>query len=325
MIKDKARGGRKLGGGTSLSLVIALIITAIVFTIISPNHVFLTMKNFSNILVNSSITAIMAAGSMVAMLLGSMDISQYAVATLASVTAAMMMEKGTPFVLALLALLAISAVCGLINGLLFAKFKVPGVVTTMGTMQIFRGIAYIISGAKTVMIENEAYRVVGRTYIFGVIPVSILLLVLVILITFYVLNYTSFGRKVYAVGGNKQASYLSGISADKIGFGAMMYSAICAGVGGFLLSSQTSAAIPSSGTGKEMSILSGIILGGISMSGGKGKVSGTVLGLLVIATIKNGLTLCNVDAFVQMIVEGSILIVAVLIDLLRNGSYKRQS
>ena len=325
MIKDKARGGRKLGGGTSLSLVIALVITAIVFTIISPNHVFLTMKNFSNILVNSSITAIMAAGAMVAMLLGSMDISQYAVATLASVTAAMMMERGTPFVLALLALLAISALCGLINGLLFAKFKVPGVVTTMGTMQIFRGIAYIISGAKTVMIENEAYRVVGRTYIFGIIPVSILLLVLVILITFYVLNYTSFGRKVYAVGGNKQASYLSGISADKIGFGAMMYSAICAGVGGFLLSSQTSAAIPSSGTGKEMSILSGIILGGISMSGGKGKVSGTVLGLLVIATIKNGLTLCNVDAFVQMIVEGSILIVAVLIDLLRNGSYKRQS
>ena len=325
MANEKAKKGVRLSGGTSLSLVISLVFIVIVFTIISPNHVFLTIKNFSNILVNSSITSIMAAGSMVAMLLGSMDISQYAVATLASVTAAIMLQNGSSFVVALLALIFVSAICGLVNGLLFAKFKVQGVVTTMGTMQIFRGIAYIISGAKTVMIENEAYSVVGRTYIFRMIPVAILLMIAVNLITYYVLNYSSFGRKVYAVGGNKQASYLSGISAEKIGFGAMMYSSICAGIGGFLLSSQTSAAIPSSGAGNEMSILSGIILGGISLAGGKGRVSGTILGVLVISTIKNGLTLCNVNAFVQMIVEGSILVIAVLLDLFRNGAYKRQS
>ena len=316
-------GGMIKNGGTSFSLFLALLIAGIVFAIISPNHVFLKPRNFSNLLVNSSITSIMAAGCTVAMLLGGMDIAQYAVATLSSVTAAILMQNGTPVALAIILMILISAAAGAINGAFVAFLKIPAVVTTMGTMQIFRGIAYIISNAKTVMIGEPAYLVVGRSYIFDVIPVSIILMFVVYLITFYMLKYTSFGRKVFAVGGNKQASYLSGISAPRIQFGAMMYSAICAGIAGFLLSSQTGAAIPSSGAGSEMSILSGVILGGISLSGGKGKISGTVLGVLVIATIKNGLTLCNVNAFIQMIVEGSILIAAVFLDLARNGSYKK--
>lgn len=309
--------------GTSFSLFIALIIACVVYTIVSPKHVFLTMRNFSNILVNSSITSIMAAGCTVAMLLGGMDISQYAIATLASVIAAVCIQNGISVGIAIILMLLVAAIAGAINSVFVALLKIPAVITTMGTMQIFRGVAYIISNAKTTMITDTNFLIVGRSYIFNVIPVSIVLMVVVYLVTFYILKYTSFGRKVFAVGGNKQASYLSGISASRIQFGAMMYSAICAGIGGFLLSSQTGAAIPSSGAGSEMSILAGVILGGISLSGGKGKISGTILGVLVIATIKNGLTLCNVNSFIQMIVEGSILIAAVVLDLLRNGAYRR--
>lgn len=310
-------------GSTSVSLAIALLIAVVVFTIVSPNHVFMSPRNFSNILVNCSITAIMAAGSTVAMLLGGMDISQYAVATLGSCTAAILIEKGASFSVTLLIMILVCVICGTVNGFLVSTLKIPAVVTTMGTMQIFRGIAYIVTDAKTIMILNPRYLVVGRSYILGIIPVSILLMAFVYIFTFYVLKYTSFGRKVFAVGGNKQASYLSGISAVKIQFGAMMYSAVCAGIGGFLLSSQTGAAIPSSGSGSEMSVLTGVILGGISLSGGKGKISGTILGVLVVAVVKNGLTLCNVDAFIQMIVEGSILVIAVFLDLARNGAYKK--
>ena len=325
--------GREKGGirqfinnsGTSFSLLIALIIACAVYTIVSPKHVFFTMRNFSNILVNSSITSIMAAGCTVAMLLGGMDISQYAIATLASVVAALCIQSGMPVWLAVVLMLLVAAAAGAVNSVFVALLKIPAVITTMGTMQIFRGVAYIISNAKTIMINAPGYLVVGRSYIFNVIPVSILLMLVGYAITFYVLKYTSFGRKVFAVGGNPAASYLSGISAPRIQFGAMMYSAVCAGIGGFLLSSQTGAAIPSSGAGSEMSILAGVILGGISLSGGKGKISGTVLGVLVIATIKNGLTLCNVNSFIQMIVEGSILIAAVVLDLLRNGAYRRAS
>lgn len=312
-------------GGTSFSLLIALLIACVIYTIVSPKHVFLTPRNFSNILVNSSITSIMAAGCTVAMLLGGMDISQYAVATLSSVVAALCFASGMPVAVSIIVMLLVASAAGAINGLFVAVLKIPAVITTMGTMQIFRGIAYIISLAKTIMITDPGYLLVGRSYIFDVIPVSILLMLFVYLITFYVLKYTSFGRKVFAVGGNKQASYLSGISSSRVQFGAMMYSSICAGLGGFLLSSQTGAAIPSSGAGSEMSILAGVILGGISLGGGKGKISGTVLGVLVIATIKNGLTLCNVNSFIQMIVEGSILIAAVFLDLLRNGAYRKAS
>ena len=321
----KASGLRQFinNSGTSFSLLIALLIACVVYTIVSPKHVFFTARNFSNILVNSSITSIMAAGCTVAMLLGGMDISQYSIATLASVVAALSIQSGMNVGLAIVLMLLVSAAAGAVNSVFVALLKIPAVITTMGTMQIFRGIAYIISNAKTIMINTPSYLVVVRSYIFNVIPVSVLLMLVVYLVTFYMLKYTSFGRKVFAVGGNKQASYLSGISAARVQFGAMMYSAVCAGIGGFLLSSQTGAAIPSSGAGSEMSILAGVILGGISLSGGKGKISGTVLGVLVIATIKNGLTLCNVNSFIQMIVEGSILIAAVVLDMLRNGAYRR--
>lgn len=310
---------------TSMSLVLALIIVCVVFTIISPRHVFFSMKNVSNILVNSSITLIMAAGATIAMLLGGMDISQYATATLSSVIAALCIENGINAFVSIAILILVAAVGGMLNASCVAFFQIPAVVTTMGTMQIFRGIAYIITNARTVMITDPVYLLVGRAYIYDVIPVSVIFMALVYIVTWYILKYTSFGRKVFAVGGNAQASYLSGISASRIRFGAMTYSAICAGLGGFLLSSQTGAAIPSSGAGSEMTVVSGVILGGISLSGGKGKISGTILGVLVIAAIKNGLTLCNVDSFVQMIIEGAILIAAVLLDLTRNGSYKKKS
>ena len=277
---------RMRGASTSFSLVIALVIICVIWTVFTKDHVFFTLRNFTNILVNSSITSIMAAGATIAMLLGGMDVSQYAVATLASVTAAMTLGAGVPTVFAILAALAVAALAGIVNGFLVAHMKISAVVTTMGTMQMFRGVAYIITGAKTIMISDKAYLVLGRYYIGDIIPVSVLLVAAIYVIVFYVLKYTSFGRKIFSVGGNKQASYLSGIS-------------------------QTGAAIPSTGVGSEMTVLAGVILGGISLSGGKGHISGTILGVLVISTISNGLTLCNVDSFIQMIVDGFVLIAAV--------------
>lgn len=316
---------RVANGGTSLSLVITLVIICAFWTIVTKNHVFFTVKNFTNILVNTSITAIMAAGATIAMLLGGMDISQYAVATLASVTSAMLLQSGIHWAVAMLASLAVAAVAGTLNGFLVAHMKISAVVTTMGTMQIFRGIAYIITGAHTIMISDKAFLMPGRYYIFKVIPVSVLIMGAIYLIVFYVLKYTSFGRKIFSVGGNKQASYLSGINPVRVTMASMICSALCAGVAGILLCSQTGAAIPTTGVGSEMTVLAGVILGGISLQGGRGKISGTLLGVLVIGTISNGLTLCNVDAFVQMIVNGMVLIAAVLIDLLRNGTYRKAS
>ena len=327
--KRESVGGkfrRKIqNAGTSFSLVITLLIICVIWTVFTKNHVFFTFKNFTNILVNSSITAIMAAGATIAMLLGGMDVSQYAVATISSVTSAMLLQANVPMLIAIVGALLIAVVAGFINGFLVARMKVSAVVSTMGTMQIFRGVAYIITGAKTLMITNKSFLVLGRHYLFNAIPVSVLIMIGIYILVWYVLKYTSFGRKVFSVGGNKQASYLSGINAERVTMTAMVASALCAGVAGVMLASQTGAAIPSTGVGSEMTVLTGVILGGISLSGGKGKISGTLLGVLVIATISNGLTLLNVGAFIQMIVDGSVLIAAVLLDLLRNGTYKKLS
>lgn len=320
--KGSAFGNMLKNSGTTFSLVIVYIIICVVFTILSP--FFLTVQNFLNIGVYSSIIGIMGAGVTVAMLIGAMDVSQYSVATLAGITAALLIQSGVPMPLVIIISLLVGAVCGVINGVLVAYVKISGIIVTLGTMQVFRGVAYLITDGKTVMIESPDFELLGKGYIANTIPIAIILMVLVFLFVFYLLRYTGFGRKVFAVGGNENASFLSGINTAKIKLGAMVLCAVCAAVAGLILTSQVSAAIPSTGVGSEMGVLSAVILGGISLSGGKGRISGTVIGVLILATIQNGLTLLSVQSFYQMIINGIVLILAVVMDVIRSGALKKK-
>lgn len=311
--------------GSSFSLIIALIIISAILTITTRNNIFLSVKNLSNILVNSSIMAVMAAGLTIAMILGGMDISQYAMATVVSMTAATLLEAGMNFILVILIALLIGAACGAVNGFLVSIVKISPIITTIGTMQIFRSIAYLMRDGATIMITNKSYLATGRLYLLDIIPLSIIIMACVFIVTFYVLKYTAFGRKVYSVGGNSQASYLSGINIQLTKFGAFVYSGICAAIAGVMLSALVGAAIPSTGSGSEMTVIAAVILGGISLAGGKGKISGTILGILILSTITNGMTLLNIPSFYQMMINGIVLILAVFIDLLRNGTYRKKS
>lgn len=310
------------GGGTTLSLVLVYLVMCIVFSALSPY--FLRVNNFTNILVYMSITGVMAAGVTVAMLLGAMDISQYAVATLASVAAARILTQGGSLWAAILAALIIGILAGAVNGFFFSVLKIPAIVVTLGTMQIFRGMAYLFAGGATIMINNKSYDVIGKYYLGGVLPVCVLIMILVFAAIWVVLVRTRFGRMVYAVGGNDNASYLSGINVTLIKFMAMVICGLTAAIAGLITSSQVSAAIPSNGVGNEMPVLSGVILGGISLNGGKGHISGTIIGALILATIQNGMTLLSISSFYQMIINGVVLILAVLIDVVRSGGLKRR-
>ena len=312
-------------GSMNFSLTIALVVVSVALAILSP--VFLSLNNFTNILVNSAIAAILAAGATVAMLLGGMDISQYSVLALVGMVAARLMYfTDLPLILAgFIIPLLVAIACGVINGVLVGYVHIVPVITTMGMMQVYRGITYIICNAQTCMITNKAFRVMGRYYIFDVIPVSVLIMVGVYLVTGYMLKYTSFGRKVFSVGGNKQASHLSGIDTKRVIAMGMLWSALCAGVAGLVYAARLGAASPTAGEGSEMTVMASVILGGISLTGGKGKLSGTILGCLLIALIQNGLTLLAVQSFYQLIVNGAILIIAVTIDLLRTNVYKKAS
>ena len=309
-------------GGTSFSLVIVYILICIVFSILSP--FFLTANNFLNIGLYSSIIGVMAAGSTIAMLVGAIDISQYSVATTSSIFGVLLLNAGYPLAVVLLMIILIGAICGIVNGILVAYFEIPAIIVTIGTMQVFRSIGYIITGGNTMMFSSKGFDVFGKGFLFGAIPVPIVIAVIVLVFTYYLLNNTSFGRMVYAVGGNEKASYLSGINTKRVKLGAMIICALTSSIGGVIISSQIGAVIPSNGVGAEMGILAAVILGGMSLAGGKGNVSGTVLGILILSTIQNGLTLLSTGSFYIMLINGIVLILAVLLDVLRRGVMKKQ-
>lgn len=316
----RSLGTRVKDLGNTLSLIIALVAICIVLTIVSP--FFLTVKNIMNIFLFSSIAAIRAAGLTIAMILGGLDISQNAVGAVTAIIVALMSTAGSPWWVLIIMVFVLGVVMGLINSVLISIFKINPIITTLGTMQIYRGASWLLSD-KTIMIGDPFLIALGRGRLFNVIPYSAIIAIVIIAITFYILRYTYFGRKVYMVGGNEHASYLSGINSMKVKFGAFIISAVTAAIAGFLLSCQVGAALPQSGAGTEMATISAVILGGISLAGGKGKISGTILGILILSTINNGLTLLSVNAYFQMVVNGAVLLLAVLIDVIRSGAMKK--
>ena len=306
--------------GNTLSLAIALVALSTVWTILSPY--FLTLHNIMNVLMFASILAIRASGLTIAMILGGLDISQNSVGAVAALLAALAASAGAPWWLVILLVIGLSLLMGIINSTLITVFKIAAIITTLGTLQIFRGVAWLIKDA-TVMVKDPVLLRLGRGRFFGVVPYIAIIAIAILVITWYILKYTAFGRKVYMVGGNEQASYLSGINSNRVKFMAFIFSSLTAGIAGFLLACQVGAALPQSGAGTEMTTISAVILGGISLAGGKGKISGTILGVLILQVINNGLTLLSVNAYFQMVVSGTVLLLAVLIDIVRSGMLKK--
>lgn len=307
--------------GNTLSLAIALFILCAVWTVLSPY--FLTVQNIMNVLMFASILAIRASGLTVSMILGGMDISQNAVGAVTALMCILFSISGAPWWQVLILMVLLGLLMGVINATLVTVFKIAAIITTLGTMQIFRGTAWLIKDA-TVMVTDPVLIALGRGRLFGVIPYVTLIALVVLIVIYYLLNFTSFGRKVYMVGGNERASYLSGINANKVKFVSFVISGLTAAIAGFLVACQVGAALPQSGAGTEMNTISAVILGGISLSGGKGKMSGTILGILILQTINNGLTLLSVNAYFQMVVSGGVLLIAVMIDVVRSGALKKQ-
>jgi ribose/xylose/arabinose/galactoside ABC-type transport system permease subunit len=308
--------------GNNLSLLIALVIICIVFSFLSPY--FMSVRNIMNLFLFSSIIAIKCSGLTIAMILGGLDISQNAVGAVTGIMIALISLSAfdVPIWVMLILVIVFGAIMGAINGTLVAIFKINPIITTLGTMQIFRGAAWLINDS-TIMIREPFFISLGRGRFLEVIPYSAVIAIVIIFITYYILKFTSFGRKVYMVGGNEHASFLSGINITRVKLSAFIISAITAAIAGFLLSCQVGAALPQSGAGSEMAPIAAVILGGISLSGGKGNISGTILGILILSTINNGLTLLSVNAYYQMVVNGGVLLLAVLVDVIRSGAMKK--
>lgn len=303
----------------NFSLTVAIIIVGAILSFASP--FFLSVKNALNMGFAGSVTGVMAAGLTISMVMGAFDLSQYAVATLSSIVSAMLLLAGVPVWLCLLAAILVGMFCGFFNGILVTVFKINPIITTLGTQMIFRSLCYIITSSKSLNVNNVVMNFLGRGYMLG-IPTSVFILVFVYLVLSFVVKYTTFGRNVYAVGANSNASFLAGIDIRKVRVQGLMVSSTCAAIAGVLAACQVGAAIPNNGVGAEMEITTAVLLGGLALAGGKGKLSGTFLGLILLTVINNGLTLLSVQSYYQMLVRGLVLVLAVLIDSVRGGGYK---
>lgn len=306
--------------GNTLSLLIALVILGVVWSIMTPH--FFTVVNMMNILMFAGAMAIRASGLTVAMIMGGLDLSQNANGALVAIVCALASAAGSPWWVVLLMVVAGGLVLGGINASLVTFAKIPAFITTLATMQIYRGVAWLLSN-KTIMMNDQILIALGRGRWLDVFPYLAIVAIVILAITYYVLNYTAFGRKVYMVGGNQQASYLSGINSKTVTLIAFIYSGLMGAIAGFLLACQVGAALPQASQGTEMVPIAAVILGGVSLSGGKGKMSGTILAVLILQIITNGLQLQGIEQYVQWVVTGCVLLLSVFIDVIRSGALKK--
>ena len=305
--------------GTQFSLLLAFIVIGAVFAVLSPY--FLIGKNLTNIGHNMAIMGIMAAGLTVPMILGCMDVSQYSINALVGVTCVLFANMGLPIGLVLLYAVVAGTLLGMLNGVAVAILRINPIIATLSTGMVMRGFTYMLTEGKTLQVNNPAFKVLGRGTILGV-PNTLLIMAGVFLILYIVLKHTPLGRKLFAVGGNPQAAFLSGINVRITRFGGLMISGAAAGLAGFLLLSQLGAFQPNAGEATLMNVIAAVILGGLSLSGGKAKLTGTLLGVLILTVIQNGMNLLGVQSYYQTIVRGMIILVAVYLDVIRGGGYK---
>lgn len=292
----------------------AFIILCVFFAVSNP--VFLSMGNIINILRQISFNAILAMGMTVVIITGGIDLSVGSVLAVAAVVSTSFIKEGNPQIpvaAAILLGLGIGAVCGFFNGLFVTKGELPPFIATMVMMTIARGAAQLYTKGRPVSGLLEKFTYIGSGFLFG-IPVPIYLLLLVVLMTYFILNETRTGRWIYAVGGNEAAARASGIKVDRVKMIAYIYSGILAALVGLVMTARLNSASPIVGSGYETDAIAAAVIGGTSMDGGRGKVHNVMIGALIIGTISNGLDILNVSSYWQQIVKGIIILVAVLAD-----------
>lgn len=296
----------------SFALVFVIIAIAIIMSFASP--VFMTSKNIINIIRQISINGIIAVGMTFVILTGGIDLSVGSVVAITSVICGSLLEKGTNWMIACLAAIAISLIFGAFNGVMIAYAGFQPFIATLATVTMGGGIALAYSDGKPYTIKNEAFLAIGQGYV-GAIPIPIILLVIVVAIGLIILKTTTFGRYVFAIGGNKSAAKLSGVRTKRVELMVYVISALCASIVGLILSARISSGQPTAGLGYELDAIAATAIGGSSMSGGVGSLTGTVFGFIILGLMTNSMNLLNINSFYQQIIKGILIILAVFLDM----------
>ncbi|MFD1065638.1 ABC transporter permease subunit [Oceanobacillus locisalsi] len=296
-----------------LGPLIGLVIIVLILGLLNDN--FFTMNNILNLLRQVSINALIAFGMTFVILTAGIDLSVGSMLALGSALTAGLLTSGMDPMLAVFIGLLIGLALGAMNGLIITKGKVAPFIATLATMTIFRGATLVYTDGRPItgLSDSFTFEMIGRGYVFGV-PFPALLMLIIFIILFFVLRSTVFGRQVYAVGGNEEASILSGIKADRVKIWVYSLTGMLSVLAGIILTSRLNSAQPTAGSMYELDAIAAVVIGGTSLAGGRGRIVGTLIGALIIGVIDNGLNLLNVSSFYQQIVKGGVILLAVLMD-----------
>ncbi len=302
----------------SYGLPIALLVIIIIGTLTSPfflisfeDGIEIRWGNVLNILVQASVIGILAVGMTYVILTAGIDLSVGSVIALAGVAAATFSDFGPPGMVIAGVLTGLAV--GVANGLLVTWGRVVPFIATLAMLTIARGLALTITGAAPVRIEDEAYIAVGAGRLFDTIPYVVIIFAAIMAIGWFGLNRTVFGRQIYAVGGNRIAARLSGIPVRRTEFAVYAISGLCAGIAAVLVSARTGTAQPSAGAGAELDAIAAVVVGGVSLFGGRGSLIGTLYGVLILTMITNIFVLQNMSYDAQLIIKGAIILAAVML------------
>ncbi|GAC1361101.1 MAG: hypothetical protein NVS2B12_10120 [Ktedonobacteraceae bacterium] len=296
----------------------ALVIIFIYLSFASP--VFLTVNNLFNIVAQTTVTAIIAIGMTFVIVTSGIDLSVGSVAAVSGVVgASLMVNAGMSWPLAVVAGALIGGVFGLANGLLITVTRLAPFIATLGMMSVARGIVNISTNAVAVFGVPDSFRLLGQGLIFG-IPIPLIVLIVVAIIMHFILSRTRLGRYAYAIGSNSEAARLSGIPIGRYLIAVYVLQGILAGFGGMIASSRVASGQPNFGLGLELDVIAAAVIGGASLFGGQGTIIGTLIGAFLIALIRNGSVLLNVDVFYQSVIIGVVIWLAVIWDQFRRRS-----
>jgi len=291
--------------------LLGLLALSLALWILTPH--FLTVSNLLNVLEQSSINAIVAAGMTFAIISGGIDLSVGSVLALSGIVLASLLQTGAGLPVALTLALASAAACGLLNGLFVTMGRLPPFIATLGMMSVARGLALIWAEGRPISGFGESFRLIATARPLG-IPAPVLITLLVYALAYVALAHSVFGRSIYAIGGNEEASRLSGVPVRLHKTGAYVVCGLTSGVAAVVLTARLNSAQPTAGIMYELDAIAATVIGGTSLFGGEGTLVGALIGALIMGVLRNGLNLLNVSSFVQQFVIGIVIIAAVLID-----------
>lgn len=298
------------------NVLIALVVVGALISLYTPY--FLTTNNLMGVFRAFSLTAIMSIGMVMVIITGGIDLSVGSAMGLASLVTALCFSMGYPTELCIAAGLGVGLIFGLCNGLLITFIGLPPFIATLGTLSIGRGLMYMITRGVPVTPETpEAFSILGQGYL-GPVPVPVIIMVVLMLVFAVIMRRTRFGRHVYATGGNEHAARLSGVKVDRIKLSVYVLSSTIAALAGVIGFSRYLSAEPASGFGSELDVIAAAAIGGASLAGGAGSVTGAVIGAALVGVIANGVVLLNINTYAQQAITGGVILIAVSLDVLRS-------